>query len=387
MKILITNHELIYPQGSELVVFDLAKELTNKRMKVIVYSPFCGEVAEKIRANGIEVVENLGRIRGIDFDIIHAQHNVTAIQARYFFPTTPMVFLSHGILPFLEQPPSIDINIQKYLAVSEEVKNNLTHCGIDESKIVIFRNFADTERFTPKSEIYRKLKRILVISNSFYGEVEKVIKEACQKLELKLEVIGAQTKRVWNVEDYINNADIVITLGRGAIEAMACGRAVIVYGCSMGVVGDGIITEENVKEIEKNNFSGRRYKRKYTGEELAQELKKYNSAMGIVNRRIVLEKFNLKKRSGELLEIYKSAIDEFMPRQVLIPQKELNRYLGEIQRLHSELGFIYKSKAWKVAITLRKIKHIFFPKKNEKEAIKTRRSKINSFNQTSFYIN
>ena len=78
---------------------------------------------------------------------------------------------------------------------------------------------------------------------------------------------------------------------------------------------------------------------------------------------------------------------ETQARQVLIPQKELNRYLGEIQRLHSELGFIYKSKAWKVAITLRKIKHIFFPKKNEKEAIKTRRSKINSFNQTSFYIN
>ena len=42
-------------------------------------------------------------------------------------------------------------------------------------------------------------------------------------------MIGRESERPWAMEEILPRFDIVFSLGRGAIEAMACGRAVFVY--------------------------------------------------------------------------------------------------------------------------------------------------------------
>lgn len=50
-------------------------------------------------------------------------------------------------------------------------------------------------------------------------------------------------------------------MGRGALEAMFCERAVIVFDYQGG---DGLVTENNFEEIIKCNLSGRRFKSNIT---------------------------------------------------------------------------------------------------------------------------
>ena len=111
---------------------------------------------------------------------------------------------------------------------------------------------------------------------------------------------------VWNVEDYINKADIVVSLGRGIYEGMACGRACYIYDYNGS---DGWIDTKNIKEARVCNCSGRRFKRDLKTNYLVEDLKKYRQEMGEVNRRIAEEEYNIKKVAKRLEEIYKNVID------------------------------------------------------------------------------
>jgi glycosyltransferase involved in cell wall biosynthesis len=230
MKILITNHHLDSRAGSELFTATLALELKKRNHHVYVFSPILGKISDEIKKGGIIVVDDLRILKEKKFDIIHAQHNDTAILARSIFPDVSMIFMSHGVLPELEQVPSIDLGIGKFVAVSEEVRENLINRGgIEEGKIEIVRNFVDMERFFSKKVINPSPKNLLVISNHYVEEVRNVIEGACSDLDIVVSHIGLPDNPVMNVESYINDADIVVTLGRGSLEAMACERNVIVF--------------------------------------------------------------------------------------------------------------------------------------------------------------
>jgi len=274
MRFLITCYRLDLT-GSSTYTFTLASELIKKAHEVHVFSPFPEIMAKKLREKGVKVYENLEEVADEKYTCIIAQHNILALMVRSIRPDVPMVFVSHGVLfpqAFLEQPPSIDINIQKYIAASEEVKNNLVVSHhISPNKVEIVRNFVDASRVCPQREINETPKVVLFISNRVASKVYRTIKGACKKLKLKLILIG-KVKSVQNVEDYTNKADIVISLGRGILEGMACGRAAIVYDYQGG---DGMITEDNITEIRKHNFSGRRFKKDYDVMDLIQEIKKY----------------------------------------------------------------------------------------------------------------
>lgn len=306
MKILITLNNLDKFSGSGTYTYTLAKEL-NKKHRVTVFSLRVGKLAKILQKEGVRIINDLKPISQESFDIIHAQHWWETLLAFSFFPNTPMVFLKHGVLPWQETPPSFLKNILYYVAVSEEVKENLIQTGINEKQIKIIRNPIDIQRFKPTSPINKQLKNVLVISNNYSPlvkpSVKSVILEVCKKLNLKPRFLGRPyEKTAWKTEKYINKSDLVISLGRGALESMSCGRAVIVYDLWGG---DGIITKENFKQIQKNNFSGRRFKKQYTPQDLIKEIKKYDPKMAEINRSLILENFDVQNIAKEFVDLYK----------------------------------------------------------------------------------
>lgn len=340
MRILITNHHLIGYGGTEVVTYELAKVLTDLGHEVFVYSPFPGKMSKRIKMLGIPVYDDLSALKhnAPVPEIIHAHHNITAIQARSVFPGAPMVYLSHGTIPAQEQPPSLDINISRFLAVSEEVRDNLVRQGVSAQRVAILRNFSDPDRFAPTTALRDKPRNVLVLSNYFYGQSKEIIEEACRKTGVRLSVIGAQNKAVWKVERQINKADLVITLGKGVLESMSCGRAVIVFGMSVDSWwGDGMVTKDNVSELAKNNFSGRRYKRKFDVDGLVAEVERYDPEMGQINRGIVVDDFNIGDRVRELVGVYTQAAGEFVPSDVAVDPRELNFYQSELQSSYLRL--------------------------------------------------
>jgi hypothetical protein len=150
VNVLIATHHYFDLTGSETFAYTLARALMMKGCKVTIYAPYTGGViAEKTRELGIEVSNNLKDFDHKNFDIIHVSHNIIAYEMRFRFPYVPIIFLSHGVLPFLELPPVDNLNISTYLAVSEEARDNLMKNGVPEDRIIIFRNIVDTERFFP----------------------------------------------------------------------------------------------------------------------------------------------------------------------------------------------------------------------------------------------
>lgn len=307
MKILITNISLIYSAGSELYTYDLTKYLSNNGHEVFVFSPSLGPVSEEIsKLKNVTVTNNLEEIKDEKFDILHIHHNVNAYLVREYFPDVPALMVVHGVLPEFEQPPMIDLGISKYVAVSEEVREHLiNNYDIPKSKIEIIRNWVNTEKFKKKSNINKTPKSVLVVSNHYPEEHRKIYEEVCKERGLDIAHVGLPENPVTNVEDYMNNADIVITLGRGAMEAMTLGRNVIVSDIH-GM--DGMLTSEMYLESIKNNLSGRRYARKVTKKNFERELDKYSLENGNEMEAIAKKNHDREQNIKYILEIYEEIV-------------------------------------------------------------------------------
>ena len=155
LKILITNHQLRDYSGSDIFTYVLADFLTRRGHNVTAYSKYLGKVASDLARLDIRIVDDLSEISKERFDIAHVHHNINALEIRYYFPKIPMVFLSHGVLPTLEKPPCFNIDLNHFLAVSEEVKSHLVSLGKVEHKIFVFRNIVDSEKFCPIKPIHK----------------------------------------------------------------------------------------------------------------------------------------------------------------------------------------------------------------------------------------
>ena len=311
MKILITNHHLQAYCGTEIFTYTIARALKNRNHDLYVYSPYLGGISKEIIALGIPVVNDL-RSLDKDFDVAHVHHNILAYEVRNRFPELPIIFFSHGVKPYLEQPPPTEIGIVKYMAVSEEVKDSLINLGVFESKIGTFRNPVNENTFFPKKPINVTPKKALVISNYIDNITEKIIRNACSKLSIDLRFVGARFEIMPNdkIPEVINEVDIVITLGRGAIESMFCGRIPIIID---RWVGDGMVTPKNFSDLIQSNFSGRYHGHKYTVSELCTEIKKYQQKYSEELRQLALEEFSVTSQTDKLLKIYEECLGMNVP--------------------------------------------------------------------------
>ena len=319
MNVLLTHLHLDYPGGSETYTYTLAAALLERGYRPTVVSPIVGEVGERLRAVGVRVVDELHKAQGHP-DVLHCQHNVMALAARDWFPGAPLVFHSHGTLPLPEQPPSVDLNVQRYVAVSDLVRRHLESRGVPGRLIRVLENPVDLRRFAPRGQLSSRPRRALVLSAVMDATTFGVIDEACRRMDIELEVVGLDGTRTWDVEERIARTDVVFSLGRGAIESMASGRAVYVYD-HFGA--DGWVTPETVDEIASHTFSGKRYARRLTPDDLVTELERYDPAMGPANRQLAQERYDIRTQVDRLLRVYEEAATAFEPRRLALSAQEV----------------------------------------------------------------
>jgi glycosyltransferase involved in cell wall biosynthesis len=202
-----------------------------------------------------------------------------------------IIYTSHGIIPQPEWPvPGADI----YVSVSEEVQANVQkRWGIDS---IVIRNPIDTQRFAPSKPVEDKLTNILFLSNYGWTVMESIRGAASQ---FEFHHLGGE-ERHEQVEEFINDADLVIGLGRSVYEAMACGRNVIIYDY-MGA--DGFVTPTNIYEYRLKNCSGRTNRISYTPDMLLAEFRHYDPSLGPALRSYILEHNNVETIAQEYLSL------------------------------------------------------------------------------------
>jgi len=296
MKILVTNHWLKKMGGSETFTYTLIGELVRCGHEVDVYSKLAGNVAVRIYKDfKVKARETTGKL---PYDIVLASHKTCVETVRSIYDGL-IIQTCHGTTPKLEQPY---LGIPGHVAISEEVQSYLFN-RYDLESVVIY-NGIDCNRFRPIKTLNPKIKKVLSLSHS-----ESLNKKLTKYFHAKGISFLSHSKYmnpVWHIQEEMNKVDLVISLGRGVYEAMACGRAVLVldHRPYQDMLGDGILTEYNFFDMIKFNCSGRAYRRKDLSEILDESLEIYNPLMGIRNRELALEYLNIENQVNKYLQYY-----------------------------------------------------------------------------------
>lgn len=298
MKILVAINHCDRWGGSESYTYAMIEELLRRKYEVEAFTANRdrrGRVADELRTRlGVETVLEPQSA----YDLLLLSHATCVERLRSVKGFK--VQTCHGVVPKLEQPtPGVD----RYVAISEEVHDHLKRRGFES---VIIRNGVDCARFSPKRSIEERPKKLLAIVQG--KQAPKFIAQACQLANLEATFRNKSKNNVFKIEDDINDADVVISLGRGAYEAMACGRNVYVFDTRsyIGPLADGLVTCRNVEEMIKFNCNGKRFHRIVTPQAMAKEISTgYRRERGALLREFAVKCLNIRLQVNKYLALYR----------------------------------------------------------------------------------
>ena len=293
LRILFCTPWMEFMLGAEVHFYTIAMELIARGHSVSMYTYLKGPMWNILKNSGINLLEQDPKD---EYDITILNGNACIGKApRSSFK----IMISNGIVPSQEYPV---LGADRYVTVSEEIHDLCKVLGHDTK---IIRNGIDCDRFHSIVPINKKLKNVLLLSNKQAPQtgVFKRIYDACKSHGLNLSTLGLQFGTAqWSVEKFINQNDLVITIGRGVLEAMACERNVLVLDYHGS---DGLIDHKNYYEIRKNNCSGRRYHAPISQELIEEAFDKYDYKQGKKNREVIVKNNNIRDIVQNYLDMYK----------------------------------------------------------------------------------
>jgi hypothetical protein len=399
MRVLITQRELIHRRGSEMFTVELAKALRGRGYEVVVFCPRVGELAQIIYPCGAEVKTRLADVPWVP-DIVHGQHHLQTMAALSYFTLAPAIYYCHGWIPWVEQVP-LHPRIRHYVMMCEWlVSPTAAALGIPKSQITVVPNFINAKRFSEVRRPPDRPTRALLFGKGGFSVDELTrLEQACSEAGMSLDKIGYPYKNPQErPEAFLQDYDLVFAIGRCAIEAIACGCAVIPI---VPKLAGELVTPENYDAWAFSNFSpvyGNSAVQSQS-EWLKKELSKYSpDSILRVTARLRSER-DASSSIDKLAKVYTSALDEhrinkteaareFAPyleklsfevdgiwersRRVEKQAKEIERLkqelrsikrlkpeLRSIKQLNKELRSIQSSAMWRLAKSFRRVRSLF----------------------------
>jgi hypothetical protein len=322
--VLFTNTWLLDRAGTELVVYELAEALLAAGHSPMVYSPQLGRLAEEMRSSGIAVTDNLRNLPRAP-DIIHGHHHVEAMQALLHFPRACGIYVCHDRTTWRDTPPVFN-RILRYVAAGLNCRERILNTGhITDDKIVVIKNWVQLDRFPCRASLPSIPARALVFSNyAEPGGYVESIRKACDSSGIALEVIGRHYgNTVADPGKILGNYDIVFAVGRSALEAMACGAAVVVSG--MHGLGPMVNTNE-MEMLRAWNFGMRCLRTPVETELVLQQIQKYDQEDARKVSSYIRREAAFSSALAQYLQLYEDVVSENESRQAFYGD-EIGDYL------------------------------------------------------------
>ena len=251
LRIALSNHGLRNRGGSELWTADIADFLLRHGVEIIVYAPVLQDVAKSITATtGAPVTSSVTAVQAFSPDILHVQH-VSAVKplvdALKSSPTK-VVNMCHGLLPRLELPQP---DAQNYCAVSLAIKTMVClMTGAPWQSVPVLPNFFDERRYLGEHREKRQ-RRALLFSRRATPRQIATLRDLFARAGLALDFAGMKGE-VEHPEDMLPRYEVVLAVGRSAVEALASGCRVILW--DQGVIGPAV-TASNFWQCVTLNFA------------------------------------------------------------------------------------------------------------------------------------
>ncbi|HEX3576928.1 MAG TPA: glycosyltransferase [Thermoanaerobaculia bacterium] len=308
MRILIAGHTLGPIGGVQTYERDLASWLIEHGHSPIVYATELGDAARQLLRRTIPVTDDLRSIT-VPIDVIHGDSAVETMAALLHFPNTPAVFVCHSWASLERTTPHFP-RILRYVAVDHTCADRLLlREGISPGKLSVLLNAVDVAVFRQRAPLPVKPRRAVIFGNTAHElTFLPAIREACRRLSIDVDVIGAAAgSPASSPETILGNYDVAFAKAKCAMEAMACGLAVIL--CDRYGVG-GMVRSADLDRLRRSNFGVRTLQKPVTTEAILAELALYDAddAREVSDR--IRETATSDALHESLLSLYEDVIDE-----------------------------------------------------------------------------
>ncbi len=254
MNILFTNQTLRRRGGGQLMIRDLACGFRKRGHAVLAYCSLVPPPDDSLAEEAVPITASLSSLPFVP-DVIHAQHQLDAMAAVMALPGVPAVYCCNGATHMEKQP--LHPRILRYVAMSPTLRLRMAvESGIDEGAIDVVYNAVDLERFAAVREPPARPLRALVYKRNVDPDthIGREIRTAAARagLEVEFRGIGPGLAPIAKPEEALPRYDLVFTSGKSAIEALACGCAVIaIANTSSGE----LIATTNFERFRRANFA------------------------------------------------------------------------------------------------------------------------------------
>ena len=269
----------------------MAMELKRRGHDVTVFTFIKGLTTDHLEVEGIKVTT---APEGA-FDLILCNHCTCLPHCHRLKGYT--IFTGHGPGHQLEQPTK---GADRYVAVSAETRSRHLMLGYDSALI---SNGVDLEEFKPFDP--RNVTPV-VLSLAKHQAANAMMAEAARNQGFEFRSFHYMEKPIWDVDEEMKQADIVVGCGRTAIEALACGKQVLVFDCRNPFeipMADGWIREGNVDRLRMFNFSCRANAYHVTTEDLEKMLYNYRNLEPYWQRSWAEEHADIRKKADDYLDM------------------------------------------------------------------------------------
>jgi hypothetical protein len=303
MKILLTNSGLGGLGGAQSFLHELGSALIGLGHEV---AGFSSDPSDRDGDHPFPVAGSIGSLP-FEPEVIHGQHHLTAMTAILGLPGIPAVYHCHGAV-WRECPPRHP-RIRHYLAMSStlafrmEIEGNLSRADIS-----VFPNTIDLERFRLVRSPPDIPRRALFYNKMHTAESPTVAaaRHAAGELGIKLEFAGRHFGRMLaEPETTLPEYDIVFASGKSAIDAIACGCAVVVLGRNS--CGE-LVRPENFARLREVNFSIAVNSPPPCRQKIAGELRGYSASGTRKVTAMLREAADIRQAATRLVSIHESVL-------------------------------------------------------------------------------
>jgi hypothetical protein len=308
MRVLIAGHSLDEVGGVQSYERDLAAWLLARGHAPVVYGTQLGEAARQLDARTIPVVDDLSTVTA-PVDVIHGDSALETMAALLHFPSAPAIFVCHGWEDIGRTIPRFP-RILRYVAVDDTCADRLvTRAGIPPERLSVLLNGVDIGAFRQRDPLPPRPRRAVVFGNLAHElTFVPAIREACRRAGIEVDVVGAAAgTAIAQPESILGQYDLAFAKAKCAMEAMACGLAVVL--CSEAGVG-GMVRAADFDRLRRLNFGIRTLQKPLSAETLTAEIALYDAA----DARAVSDRIRATASSDDLyaslLSIYEAAIEE-----------------------------------------------------------------------------